>query len=121
MANYIEEISMLVNLVMGSGIIGMLIFYRSKKRKEKAEAAKAETSNEIMIAAEWKEVAEKREKQIDLKDAKIEELYVSINQWRDRNNELSAENHALRLEQLSAKYMTCNRRQCSEREPQTGY
>lgn len=116
-----EEINMLLNLIIGSGIIGMLIFYRSKKRKEKAEAAKAETTNDIMIAAEWKEVAEKREKQMDLKDAKIEELYVSINQWRDKNNELSAENHALRLEQVSAKYKTCNRRQCDQREPQTGY
>lgn len=41
----IEIVSLCLNFILGSGLLGMMIFYRTKQRKEIAQAAMAENEN----------------------------------------------------------------------------
>lgn len=116
----------IVSIVLGLG--GGIIFYRSRRRKESAEATSSEYNAESVAianmrdsAAEWKQIAEHREKKIDLRDKKIDTLYADKNKDRDKINTLLLENNSLKLERQSLEFRLCNVRGCLKREPQSNY
>lgn len=49
--NTMETISIILNFVLASGLAGTLIFFKSKKRKEAAEADGAELENTDKVIA----------------------------------------------------------------------
>ncbi|MFI3315756.1 MAG: hypothetical protein R3Y04_08880 [Rikenellaceae bacterium] len=122
-----------VSIFVGLG--GGILFYRSRNRKERAEAMTTEHSAESVAianmresAVEWKMIAEKREakinkkdKQIAEKDSKIDALYIAKNQDRDEINSLYQKLNNLELEKQSLQFKSCNIRGCDKREPQTGF
>ncbi len=116
-----EYLNLIFNFLLGGGVVSMLIFYRSKKRKENAQASLAESEVIRSFAQEWREIAESRERKIIDKDAKIDALYATITEWRDRYNALNEMYNIMTLAKQSADYRVCNKRGCGEREPQTGF
>lgn len=109
-------------------LLGVFLFYGQKKRKEEAEAKKAEaaakkseTDNITAYAAEWKELYEKKEKKVQELDAKIDSLYVQINEDRQRIRVLMEKNTELELKNQMLEVMKCKKRGCKDREPPSDY
>ena len=84
-----ETISIILNFILASGLLGTLIFFRSKKRKEAAEADSAEIKNtEQVVAIQSEQITrldgrvEKLEAKVDKLEIIIEHKDVEINQGR---------------------------------------
>ena len=84
-----ETLSIILNILLTSGLLGTLIFFRSKKRKEAAEADSAEIKNtEQVIAIQSEQITrldgrvEKLETKVDKLEVIIEHKDVEINQGR---------------------------------------
>ena len=129
-----EQISNVLTLIGGIvstvllPLVGVFLFYGQKKRKEEAEAKsaeasakKSETDNITAYAAEWKELYEKKEKKVQDLDAKIDSLYVQINDDRQRIRELMEKNTELELKYQMLEVMKCKKRGCKDRESSSDY
>lgn len=84
-----ETVSIILNFLLASGLLGTLLFFRSKKRKEAAEADSAEIKNtEQVIAIQSEQITrldgrvEKLETKVDKLEIIIENKDVEINQGR---------------------------------------
>lgn len=102
-------------------LFGVFLFYDSKKRKAEAEARKAEADNITSYAAEWKELYERKDQRVHELDAKIDELYIQINENRDQIRELYEKNTALELERQKLEIKRCDVRGCDKRRPPSDY
>ena len=122
-----EQISELLSSVGGAvttillPIIGVFLFYDSKKRKAAAEARKAEAENITNYASEWKELYEKKEGRVAELDAKIDRLYAEKNDDRMRIRELSEKITALEIENLKLTVKRCDVKGCPNRQPPSDY
>lgn len=123
-----EIISLVINFVLGSGLVGVLIFYRSKKRTANAEATSSEYTAEGAALrnmheslVEWKTIAETREEEKVGLNNLVNRLWAEKNEDRKENHRLTAENAKLKLDLQAAEFKMCGRRGCADREPQTGY
>jgi len=67
----IEIISVVLNFILASGLVGTLLFFRPKKRKEYAEADSAELRNTEQIVA-------LQSKQITRLDGRVEKLEEKV-------------------------------------------
>ncbi|MEG2099824.1 MAG: hypothetical protein RRY42_07955 [Mucinivorans sp.] len=116
-----EIIQIIINALLGGGLLATLIFYRSKRRTAAAQATTAEVEAIKGFATEWKEIADARDVSIAENNKKIDALYVSIGEWRDKFNAKSDECQTIKLDNQSLKFRLCNKRGCEGREPQTGF
>ena len=116
-----EQILTIVTLVITSGTLGTIVFFNARRRKENADADRAEGENMSAYAKEWRELAEKREVQLDKKELKIDNLYKEIGEARRREAEKEREIARLKVVEESFKLKNCDRRACEYRKPQTGY
>ena len=122
-----EQISELLSSVGGAvttillPIIGVFLFYDSKKRKAAAEARKAEAENITNYASEWKELYEKKEGRVAELDAKIDSLYAEKNDDRMLIRELSEKITALEIENLKLTVKRCDVKGCPNRQPPSDY
>ena len=122
-----EQISDLLSSVGGAvttillPIIGVFLFYDSKKRKAAAEARKAEAENITNYASEWKELYEKKEGRVAELDAKIDRLYAEKNDDRMHIRELSEKITALEIENLKLTVKRCDVKGCPNRQPPSDY
>lgn len=122
-----EQISELLSSVGGAvttillPVIGVFLFYDSKKRKAAAEARKAEAENITNYAAEWKKCyEEERAVEAEL-NAKIDQLYKEKNEDRQRMRELAMKNAALEIENLKLTVKRCDVKGCPNRQPPSDY
>ena len=69
--NTLEIISLVLNLLLASGLLGTLLFFRSKQRQEQALASGAEIGNTDKIVHLQSE-------QIDRLDARVEKLEQKV-------------------------------------------
>lgn len=118
----------IVNLLSAIGVSGLLgtllpalLNRRQTKKMQDSQLRQNDITNDIMVAKEWKEIAEKREVQLDIKDKKIDELYISLNEIRTNHNATQRELQEMKLREVSCKVKLCERKKCMEREPQSGY
>ncbi len=118
------QIAEVVNLVTGIvttiliPLLGVFMFYDSKKRKEAASAEKAETENNRQYVAEWRELYEKKEAKVHELDAKIDQLYIEKNDDRMRMREQLDEISRLKLQNQALEFIKCHKAlKCSDREP----
>ena len=122
-----EQLSEIFNLLGGAvtsvvlPLLGVLLFYDSRKRSEaakaklaEAEARKAEQDNIVGFAEEWKELYEKKE-------LKVTELEAQVDEDRKRIRELTEKNMQLTLELQKAEFLKCEVKGCKDRQPPTGY
>ena len=97
------------------------MFYDSKKRREAAQAEKAEADNISQYAAEWKELYEKKEAKVHELDTKIDQLYLEKNEDRGRIRDLQSKNAKLELENQALNFKKCEVRGCKDRQPPSDY
>lgn len=110
--NVVTVVCSVVNSIL-LPLIGVFVFYDSKKRKVKAEADKAETDNINSYAEEWKNLYEKKEHKVTELEAKIDILHDNAEQDRKIIRNLREENFNLKLERIE---FYCNS-DCRERKP----
>ena len=102
-------------------VLGVFLFYDSKKRKANAEARRAELDNLTLYADEWKALYEQRDKRVDELNAKIDQLYKEKEDDRQRIRELQEKNTTLALENTSLRIKECQVKGCKNRIPPSDY
>ena len=102
-------------------LLGVFLFYDSKKRKANAEARRAELDNLTLYADEWKALYEQRDKRVDELNAKIDQLYKEKEDDRQRIRELQEKNTKLALENTSLRIKECQVKGCKSRVPPSDY
>lgn len=102
-------------------LLGVFLFYDSKKRKANAEARRAELDNLTLYADEWKALYEQRDKRVDELNAKIDQLYKEKEDDRQRIRELQEKNTTLALENTSLRIKECQVKGCKNRVPPSDY
>lgn len=104
-------------------------------KKARSEARASELANVQKAVDEWKKIADERQEQVselyqrekqyleerEQLNKKIDELYVVNSGWRDRYNDLQTENTRLQVKAATDEVKLCMRRNCPQREPQSGY
>ena len=113
-----DFISLILNLLLGSGGVWL---WRETRRIKKAEAVHAETNNAILAGNEWKEIAEKRENEVERLNRLLDERWADKAKDRDTIFKLLEEKHDYSIQLQIANFKLCNRRGCLDREPQTGF
>lgn len=122
-----EQVSQIITMVGGAiattflPLLGAFMFYDSKKRREAAQAEKAEADNITQYAAEWKELYEKKEAKVSELNAKIDQLYIEKNEDRERIRDLQSRNVKLELENQALNFKKCEVRGCKDRQPPSDY
>ena len=111
-------ISLIINLLLGSGGVWL---WRETRRIKKAEAVREETNNAILAGNEWKEIAEKRESEIERLNTLLDERWADKAKDRATIFKLLEEKHDYSIQLQIANFKLCNRRGCPDREPQTGF
>lgn len=74
----IEIISMILNLILASGLLGTVIFYRSKKRKAEAEANNAEIENTDKIVSMQSQQIDRLDVRVEKLEEKVDKLEIII-------------------------------------------
>ena len=129
-----EQLSEIFNLLGGAvtsvvlPLLGVLLFYDSKKRSEaakakqsEAEARKMEEEYLSIRAGEWRKLyEEEREVEKEL-NAKIDQLYKEKEDDRQRIRELQEKNTTLALENTSLRIKECQVKGCKSRVPPSDY
>lgn len=118
------------NLLIGGGIttIVAMLTVPSAIKKAKAEAQASVIDNIKQVATGWKELSDERqEENAELKEentrlnARIDSLYAEIGDWRNKYNAKCEEITALEVYKATNEVKLCLRRNCPDREPQSGY
>lgn len=73
-----ETLSLILNFILASGLIGTLLFFRSKRRKEAAEADSAEIENTEKIVAMQSEHITHLDGRVEKLEHKVDKLEVII-------------------------------------------
>lgn len=129
------DLRIVVDLIVGSGLLGMFMFYESKKRKERAAARNSELQN-VSLVLEQKNsyIEDLKNEQTDLKREKEElrtELKEShINESKERNkvvtlykqlSNLGVEKVKMKEQIAVLTFHRCNVQDCSKRCPPRAY
>lgn len=120
-----ENVIQVLTLLVSSGIVGQLLYYNSRKRKEAASAQKDEDANAMAYAQEWKnlythEHEEHMNERKKLSD-KIDSLFEDINKLRTQVRQLKDEKSDLLIRTHELKWNECRVNGCSKREPPRDY
>nr|DAZ61899.1 MAG TPA: shock protein B [Caudoviricetes sp.] len=73
-----ETLSIILNFVLASGLAGTLLFFRSKRRKEKAEADSAEIDNTEKVVAMQSEHITRLDGRVEKLEEKVDKLEIII-------------------------------------------
>lgn len=107
-----EQIYNLLALVITNGILGTLLF-KSRRRKENAEADEAELDNDIK-RTNWMEA------RIGERDKKVDIIYKELRDEQKAHLETLQKLHEKELECKDLEYDKCYRPMCLKRIPQRG-
>lgn len=72
------NLSIVLNFVLASGLVGTLLFFRSKKRKEMAEADLAELENTEKVVAIQSEQITRLDGRVEKLEEKVDKLEIII-------------------------------------------
>lgn len=73
-----EIVSVILNFVLASGLLGTLVFFKSKKRKENAEADGAELENTDKVIAIQSEQITRLDGRVEKLEEKVDKLEIII-------------------------------------------
>ena len=76
--NAMETVSIILNFLLSSGLLGTLIFFKSKKRKEAAEADGAELENTDKVIAIQSEQITRLDGRVEKLEEKVDKLEIII-------------------------------------------
>ena len=135
MMEYLSEIISMIGGIVTSialPLLGVFLFYESKKRSEsakakaaeaaakeaEAQARQAEENNITSYAQEWKSLYEQRDKRVNELNAKIDQLYQEKETDRQRIRSMQEENTRLKLDGVTYR---CEKLDCGLRVPPNAY
>lgn len=117
----LEIVLSVISGIFAGGVPASILFFRASKAKAEAEAnlSKAiadqqQNANAIALANEYRDLAEKREAQLDQREQLVNDLYKQIGDWRRKNTELE-------VWKAQNEYRICEKRGCPDRTPPTGF
>lgn len=125
------DIRTILDIILGSGVLGIFLFYESKKRKERAQARSSELENINMVISQKNSyIDDLKNEQLDLKKEK-EELRAELrearsNEGRDRNklvvlykqvSNLNVDKVKMREQIDILKFQRCEVQDCPGRKP----
>ena len=73
-----EIVSIILNFVLASGLLGTLIFFKQKRRKENAEADGAELENTAKVIAIQSEQITRLDGRVEKLEEKVDKLEIII-------------------------------------------
>ena len=73
-----EIVSIILNFVLASGLLGTLIFFKQKRRKENAEADGAELENTDKVIAIQSEQITRLDGRVEKLEEKVDKLEIII-------------------------------------------
>ncbi len=73
-----QDLITIFNIVLASGVVGTLIFYRSKRRKESAAADSAEIDNTDKIVSMQSEHITRLDGRVEKLEEKVDKLEIII-------------------------------------------
>lgn len=112
-----EHLSNILNIILASGIVSLLLFYRSKRRKHNAEADVSEFDAKVIEIKHFSE---------QLREAytEIDRMQDIINSTRAHLMDISKALSECRLELIkeqerraAAEYNLCSKSNCEQRTP----
>ena len=77
-ATLMEILSIIINFILASGLVGTVLFFRSKKRKESAEADSAELKNTEQIVSIQSEQISRLDGRVNKLEHKVGKLEIII-------------------------------------------
>lgn len=121
----------MIDVLMGSGLLGILLFYESKKRKERAAARNSELENiNLVIEQKNSYILDLKNEQIDLKKEKDElrselrDAHVAESRERNKVVMLYKQLSSVNVEKVKMKeqidilqFQRCDVHECSARKP----
>lgn len=115
----------ILSLLVSGGIVGQLLYYNSRKRKEAASAQKEEDANALAYAQEWRnlythEHDEHMEERTRLNN-KIDSLYDDIGKQRATIRQLKDEKNTLLMKTHELQWNECTVNGCMMRKPPRDY
>lgn len=120
-----DNIIQILTLIVSSGIVGQLLYYNSRKRKEAASAQKDEDANAMAYAQEWKRLYEHEHeehmKEREKLNSKIESLFEDINKQRTQIRQLKDEKSDLLIRTHELEWNECHINGCFKRQPPRDY
>ena len=114
-----KTIQFVCSIVSGVALplLGIFLFYDSKKRGEAAKASKAEEENITAYAAQWRQLYEEKVKHEEELNIKIDELYSQLNEQRDELASLKKEIAELVIKSQYLDSQKCTVFGCPNRQP----
>lgn len=73
-----ETLSIILNFLLASGLVGTLVFFKQKKRKEEAEAEGAELENTDKVIAIQSEQITRLDGRVEKLEEKVDKLEIII-------------------------------------------
>lgn len=120
-----ENVIQVLTLLVSSGIVGQLLYYNSRKRKEAAAAQKDEDANAMAYAQEWKNLYshEHEEHMTERKklNDKIDSLFDDISKLRSQVRQLKDEKNNLLIRTHELEWNECQVNGCMKRQPPRDY
>lgn len=83
-----EIISLVLNLLLGSGMVVTLLTLKSTRAKAAADAKAAEINNVDSVAKMWRELAEKMSNQYTEMSVQVDKLTKEVNRLRSINSKI---------------------------------
>ena len=120
-----DTVLQIITLLVSSGIVGQLLYYNSRKRKEAASAQKDEDANAMAYAQEWHKLYDhKHEEHMEERDRlnkKIDSLYDDISKQRTTIRQLKDEKNTLLMRMRELQWNECTINGCMQRKPPRDY
>lgn len=120
-----DTVLQIITLLVSSGIVGQLLYYNSRKRKEAASAQKDEDANAMAYAQEWHNLYnhehEEHMEERDRLNKKIDSLYDEISKQRTTIRQLKDEKNTLLMKTHELQWNECTINGCVKRKPPRDY
>ena len=120
-----DTVLQIITLLVSSGIVGQLLYYNSRKRKEAASAQKDEAANAMAYAQEWHSLYnhehEEHMEERDRLNKKIDSLYDDISKQRTTIRQLKDEKNTLLMKTHELQWNECTVNGCMKRKPPRDY
>lgn len=120
-----DMVLQIITLLVSSGIVGQLLYYNSRKRKEAASAQKDEDANAMAYAQEWHNLyTHEHDEHMEERDRlnnKIDSLYEDISKQRTTIRQLKDEKNILLMKMHELQWNECTVNGCLKRKPPRDY
>ena len=120
-----DTVLQIITLLVSSGIVGQLLYYNSRKRKEAASAQKDEDANAMAYAQEWHSLYnhehEEHMEERDRLNKKIDSLYDDISKQRTTIRQLKDEKNTLLMKTHELQWNECTVNGCMKRKSPRDY